>query len=173
MSPVPTVICPPCPVVLRVTDTRVRLASPVPSTPLDLSGFPLRTVFKPIISSLCRKKFRILRILSIFLCHFPDIIHLPACSAGTQSWSRAPNCSGYAGRLINNSSITFRSFINIAGNYHSSRSFTCIYIYIYSTTQSVTKFHNRRTPNSGFGLQVLPTSLIHTNNLSNITLVLL
>ena len=34
-------------------------------------------------------------------------------------------------------------------------------------------FHNRRTPNSGFGLQVLPTSLIHTNKRSNILPVLL
>ena len=33
--------------------------------------------------------------------------------------------------------------------------------------------HNRRTPNSGFGVQVLPTSLIHTNNQSNILPVLL
>ena len=65
------------------------------------------------------------------------------------------------GRLINNSSVTFRSFINIAGNYHSFP-FTCPNI-----------FHNRRTTNSGFGLQVLPTSLIHTNNRSNILPVLL
>ena len=66
------------------------------------------------------------------------------------------------GRLINNSSVTFRSFINIAGNYHS----ICIHTYIYIV-------HNRGTPNSGFRVQVLLTSLIHTNNLSNIIQVLL
>ena len=66
------------------------------------------------------------------------------------------------GRLINNSSVTFRPFINIAGNYQSS-----------PCTHVPNIVHNLRTPHSGFGLRVLPTSLIHTNNLSNILPVLL
>ena len=63
------------------------------------------------------------------------------------------------GRSINNSSVTFRTCINIAGNYHSS---PCTNI-----------VHNLRTLYSGFGLRVLPTSLIHTNNRSNILPILL
>ena len=63
------------------------------------------------------------------------------------------------GRTINNSSVTFRPFINIAGNYRSS---PCIHVP-----------NSSQSPDSGFGLQVLPTSLIHTNNQSNILSVLL
>ena len=63
------------------------------------------------------------------------------------------------GRSINNSSTTFRPFINIAGDYHSS---PCIHVP-----------NSSQSPDSGFKLRVLPTSLIHTNNQSNIFPVLL
>ena len=67
------------------------------SKPSDLGGFPLRMVSEStsFIDSFCRKKIRIFRILSVFPCHCPDFIHIPACSARTQSWS--PNCSGGTG----------------------------------------------------------------------------
>ena len=60
-------------------------------------------------------------------------------------------CSGYTGEI--NSSVTFRPFINIAGNYHSS-----------PCTHVPNIVHNLRTPHSGFG---------HTNNRSNILPILL
>ena len=63
------------------------------------------------------------------------------------------------GRSINNSSVTLRPFINIAGDYHSS---PCIYVP-----------NSSQSPDSGFRLRVLSTSLIHTNKQSNILLVLL
>ena len=63
------------------------------------------------------------------------------------------------GRSINNSCVTFRPFINIAGDYHSS---PCIHVP-----------NSSQSPESGFRLRVLSTSLIHTNKQSNILLVLL
>ena len=75
-------------------------------------------------------------------------------------WAVRIVCVGdIRGRSINNSSVTFRSFINIAGTitHHHSHMYNLV--------------HNRLTPNSG--VQVLPTSLINTNNQSNILPVLL
>ena len=63
------------------------------------------------------------------------------------------------GRSINNSSATFRPFINIAGDYRSS---PCIHVP-----------NSSQSPDSGFRLRVLSTSLIHTNKQSNIFPVLL
>ena len=63
------------------------------------------------------------------------------------------------GISINNSSVTFRPFINIAGDYHSS---PCIHVP-----------NSSQSPDSGFRLRVLSTSLIHTNKQSNIFPVLL
>ena len=93
----PILICPPRPVVLRVTQTRVRFAFPVSTTPSDLSGLPLREVCILIVLSysLCWKKIGILRVLSRSC---PSAVHLLfPWSAWIQSWSRAPNCSEYPG----------------------------------------------------------------------------
>ena len=37
----------------------------------------------------------------MFPCHCPDRIRHPICFARTQSWSRAPDCSGYRDWIIN------------------------------------------------------------------------
>ena len=74
----------------------------------------------------------------------------PVCSAGTQSWSRAPNCSGCAGENNhNNSSVRLNHLLTAPATITP-----LVHSHIYGTTQSVTNFHNRRTPKSGFGLRL-------------------
>ena len=63
------------------------------------------------------------------------------------------------GRSINNSSVTFRPFINIAGDYHSSH---CIHVP-----------NSSQSPDSGFGLPSPSNLTYYTNNQSNILQVLL
>ena len=114
----PIIICPPRPVVLCVTQTRVRFASPVSSTPSDLSGLPLREVCILIVLSfsLCWKKIGILWILSRSC---PSAVYLLfPWSTWIQSWSRAPNCSEYPLRRIvrNNSGLQLNHLFNNRGS---------------------------------------------------------
>ena len=106
----------------HITDTRVRLASPVLST---LSGFPPRAVFKPIIGSSCRK-------ISEYsgYCPYSFVTFLTLSISPHVPPERNPGhghqiVADIPGRSINNSSVTFRTFINIASNYHSS---PCIHV---------------------------------------------
>ena len=63
-----------------------------------------------------------------------------------QSWKYM--CSGHTGEINYNSSVTFRPFINIAGDYHSS---PCIHVP-----------NSSHSPDSGFGLPS-PSNLTYSH----------
>ena len=96
-------------------------------------------------------------------CHrdtFSRILRCPLKTGFTVSMYLCNVCvADVQGRITNNSSV--RLDHSLTG--HSS------FIHIYTVSTQLVRY-NRRTPNSGFGLQVLPKSLIHTNYLSRINL---